>query len=37
VPNTSPESRAENRRVDLIILNPATSAAEEPTGTAPVR
>jgi chemotaxis protein MotB len=37
VPNTSPESRAENRRVDLVILNPATSAAEEPTGTAPVR
>lgn len=30
VPNTSPENRSINRRVDLIILNPATSAAEEP-------
>lgn len=30
VPNDGPENRALNRRVDLIILNPATSAAEEP-------
>ncbi len=30
VPNDSPSNRAINRRVDLIILNPATSAAEEP-------
>jgi chemotaxis protein MotB len=37
VPNTSPEARAENRRVDLVILNTATSAAEEPTGTSPAR
>jgi chemotaxis protein MotB len=37
VPNTSPEARAENRRVDLVILNTATSAAEEPTGAPPAR
>lgn len=35
VPNGSPEARAENRRVDLVILNTATSAAEEPVGVAP--
>jgi chemotaxis protein MotB len=37
VPNTSPESRSQNRRVDLVILNTATSAAEEPTPAAPAR
>jgi len=37
VPNTSPESRAENRRVDLVILNTATSSAEEPTPVMPAR
>jgi chemotaxis protein MotB len=37
VPNTSPEARAENRRVDLVILNTATSAAEEPTRGVPAR
>jgi chemotaxis protein MotB len=31
VENNSPESRATNRRVDLIVLNPATQSAEEPT------
>ena len=30
VPNTSPESRASNRRIDLVILNQATTTAEEP-------
>jgi chemotaxis protein MotB len=30
VPNT-PATRAQNRRVDLVVLNVATSAAEEPT------
>ena len=30
VPNASPAARAENRRVDLVILNAATSTAEEP-------
>ena len=30
VPNTSPDSRASNRRIDLVILNSATNAAEEP-------
>ena len=37
VPNASPEARAENRRVDLVILNAATSAAEEPAGATPGR
>jgi chemotaxis protein MotB len=37
VPNTSPEARAENRRVDLVILNTATSTAEEPTRGTPPR
>jgi chemotaxis protein MotB len=30
VANDSPENRARNRRVDLVILNAATEAAEEP-------
>ena len=30
VPNTSPEARASNRRIDLVILNAATTSAEEP-------
>jgi chemotaxis protein MotB len=30
VPNTSDEARASNRRIDLVILNTATSRAEEP-------
>jgi len=30
VPNTSPENRASNRRIDLVILNSATTTAEEP-------
>ncbi|MFN8061666.1 MAG: flagellar motor protein MotB [Vicinamibacterales bacterium] len=30
VPNDSAAGRAANRRVDLVILNPATSQAEEP-------
>jgi chemotaxis protein MotB len=34
VPNATPATRAENRRVDLVILNTATSTAEEPTGPA---
>jgi chemotaxis protein MotB len=29
--NASPEGRARNRRVDVIILNPAMSVAEEPS------
>lgn len=29
VANDTPQNRARNRRVDLIVLNPATSAAEE--------
>jgi chemotaxis protein MotB len=37
VPNTSPAARSENRRVDLVILNAATSTAEEPTGVAAPR
>jgi chemotaxis protein MotB len=37
VPNASPAARAENRRVDLVILNAATSRAEEPTPAAPTR
>lgn len=32
-PNTSDGSRARNRRVDIVILNPATRAAEEPVKT----
>lgn len=32
-PNVSSESRARNRRVDIVILNPATRAAEEPAKT----
>ena len=31
VPNDSPPARAQNRRVDLVILNASTSVAEEPT------
>ncbi len=31
-PNDSDENRARNRRVDIVILNPATIAAEEPHG-----
>jgi chemotaxis protein MotB len=34
VPNASAAARAENRRVDLVILNAATSSAEEPIGAA---
>jgi chemotaxis protein MotB len=30
VPNGSPEARTQNRRVDLVILNTATTSAEEP-------
>ena len=30
VPNTSPDKRASNRRIDLVILNAATTSAEEP-------
>jgi chemotaxis protein MotB len=30
VANASPEARAQNRRVDLVILNAATTSAEEP-------
>lgn len=30
VPNTSESARASNRRIDLVILNATTSAAEEP-------
>lgn len=30
VENTSPEARAKNRRIDLVILNQSTSSAEEP-------
>jgi chemotaxis protein MotB len=30
VPNTSAESRAANRRIDLVVLNQATKTAEEP-------
>lgn len=29
-PNTSPENRARNRRVDVVILRPETIASEEP-------
>jgi chemotaxis protein MotB len=37
VPNASATARAENRRVDLVILNTATSTAEEPVAAAPAR
>ena len=37
VPNDSPAARAQNRRVDLVILNASTSAAEEPTAVTPAR
>jgi chemotaxis protein MotB len=33
VPNSSPATRAQNRRVDLVVLNAATSTAEEPVPT----
>ena len=32
VPNSSPENRASNRRIDLVILNATTTSAEEPSG-----
>jgi chemotaxis protein MotB len=32
VANESPSTRAQNRRVDVVILSPATRAAEEPAG-----
>ena len=32
VPNLSAEGRANNRRIDLVILNAATTNAEEPAG-----
>jgi chemotaxis protein MotB len=35
VPNASGAERAQNRRVDLVILNTATSTAEEPVAPAP--
>jgi chemotaxis protein MotB len=35
VPNDSAAARAQNRRVDLVILNASTSAAEEPTPVTP--
>lgn len=31
VPSTTPEARASNRRIDLVILNAATTSAEEPS------
>jgi chemotaxis protein MotB len=34
VPNDSPDNRAKNRRVDLVILNPVTRASEEPAAPA---
>jgi chemotaxis protein MotB len=30
--NDSPQNRAGNRRVDMVVLNPATTRAEEPRG-----
>lgn len=33
VPNTSAATRASNRRIDLVILNAATTSAEEPATT----
>jgi chemotaxis protein MotB len=35
VPNASPEGRAQNRRVDLVILNDTTAQAEEPLAEPP--
>ena len=35
VPNASQENRARNRRVDIVILNEDTAAAEEPQGAGP--
>jgi len=35
VPNDSPAARAQNRRVDLVILNASTSVAEEPRPVTP--
>jgi chemotaxis protein MotB len=35
LPNTSAAARASNRRIDLVILNPATTSAEEPGTTGP--
>ena len=35
VPNTTAEARASNRRIDLVILNAATTSAEEPIGSGP--
>jgi len=35
VPNSSPAGRAQNRRVDLVILNDTTSQAEEPLAAPP--
>jgi chemotaxis protein MotB len=37
VPNDSPAARAQNRRVDLVILNASTTAAEEPTPAPPAQ
>ena len=34
VPNASYAARARNRRIDVVVLNPLTSALEEPAGTA---
>ena len=34
VPNASAAERSQNRRVDLVILNAATTTAEEPSGSA---
>lgn len=36
-PNASPESRASNRRIDLVILNATTTTAEEPAAAASPR
>jgi chemotaxis protein MotB len=30
LPNTTTESRARNRRVDIVVLDPATARREEP-------
>jgi chemotaxis protein MotB len=35
VPNDSAEARASNRRIDLVILNAATTSAEEPASAGP--
>jgi chemotaxis protein MotB len=37
VANASPAARAENRRVDIVILNASTSSAEEPKAALPTR